>query len=83
MIRNSSEAMEAMANGEISKEFMKSVMGIPFYMSYTAPTDESSPIAFERHFNPALKYDSAYFNKLNAMIKCVENNQGSATSVGQ
>ena len=50
-----------MQEGRISKEFLRGVNGMPFYMSYTAPTAESSPIAFERNFNPMLKYDSEYF----------------------
>ena len=50
-----------MQEGRISKEFLRGKNGLPFYMSYTAPTSESSPIAFERNFNPMLKYDSEYF----------------------
>ena len=49
-------------------------------MAYTAPTEDSSPIAFERHFNPKLRFDSEYFNKVNAMIKCVENNVDNAVT---
>ena len=80
IIRNDSAVMEAMANGEISKTFMNSILGLPFYVAHTAPTDESSPIAFERHFNPSLKYDSDYYKNVNAMIACVEKNVESANT---
>ena len=43
-------------------------------MAATAPTDESSSIAFERHFNPLLKQDSDYFNAVGNLISCVERN---------
>ena len=74
IIRNNSSIMEAMANGEVSKTFMNSILGLPFYCAHVAPTDESSPIAFERHFNPSLKFDSDYHKNLNSMIECVEKN---------
>ena len=75
--------MEAMANGEVSKTFMNSILGLPFYVAHTAPTEESSAIAFERNFNPSLKYDSDYHRNLSAMIECVEKNADSATTVEQ
>ena len=62
LIRSEDKAVEAMRSGEVSKEFMNSMQGLPFYMSHTAPTEDSSPIAFDAHFNPALKHDSDYFN---------------------
>ena len=80
MIRSEPAMMEAIANGEVSKNFLNSILGLPFYMAYTAPTEESSPIAFERHFNPSLKYDSEYYKNLNAMIVCVEKNAQTATT---
>ena len=43
-------------------------------MAYTEPTEDSSSIAFERHFNPLLKYDSDYHKNLEAMLSCVEKN---------
>ena len=60
---------------------MDTIWGMPFYMAYTAPTEDSSPIAFERHFNPKLRFDSDYFNKVNALITCVEDNVGTAVTV--
>ena len=80
IVRNHPKVIEAMSNGEISKTFMNSVLGLPFYVTHTAPTDESSSIAFERHFNPALKYDSDYHKSLSQMIACVEKNADKATT---
>ena len=65
-----------MKSGAISREFMRGNRGLPFYVTHTSPTDESSPIAFERNFNPDLKYDSDYFNALNKFLGCVEKNAG-------
>ena len=59
---------------------MKTVWGLPFYCVYTEPTEDSSSIAFERHFNPSLKYDSEYFGNLSQMIACVERNASEATT---
>ena len=53
---------------------MRGWNGVAFYMAHTAPTDESSSIAFNRNFNPDLKYDSEYHSNLNGFIKCVEKN---------
>ena len=72
--------MEALANGDVSEKFMNTVWGLPFYMAYTAPTEESSSIAFERHFNPRLKQDSSYFNTVANVIKCVEKNASTAVT---
>ena len=83
MIREDEKAQEAMTKGELSKSFMSSPNGLPFYMAHTAPTEESSAIAFERHFNPVLKYDSDYHKNLNAMLSCVEKNASSAIHVDQ
>ena len=52
-------------------------------MALTAPTEESSEIAFEKHFNPALKYDSQYYKSLNSLIKCVEKNANQSLSPEQ
>ena len=52
-------------------------------MSHTAPTDESSPIAFERNFNPDMKFDSEYFSAINTAIKCVEKNAASAKRMNE
>ena len=65
-----------MRSGAISTTFMRGTSGLPFYVTHTAPTDESSPIAFERNFNPDLRHDSEYFNNLNKFIGCVERNSG-------
>ena len=43
-------------------------------MAAVAPTDDSSSIAFERHFNPLLKKDSSYFGAVGDLISCVERN---------
>ena len=83
LIRGDANAMEAMSNGDISKTFMNSILGLPFYAAHTAPTEESSPIAFDRHFNPSLKYDSEYYKNVHAMIACVEKNADKATTVEQ
>ena len=40
----------------------------------TQPQEDSSPIAFERNFNPMLKKDSEYFRTLGNVISCVERN---------
>ena len=62
---------------------MRGAAGLPFYVTHTAPTDESSPIAFERHFNPDLKHDSEYFKSLNKFIGCVERNSSKDLTVEQ
>ena len=74
MVRDDAVVQEALANQEITTEFMRSFQGLPFYMAKVAPSDESSGIAFERNFNPMLKHDSEYYGKLGAMIACVEKN---------
>ena len=52
-------------------------------MAVVAPTDESSSIAFERHFNPLLKTDSSYFNAVGDLLSCVENNSSKALSTDE
>ena len=74
MVRSDEIAQKALAKGHLDNKFMRSLRGLPFYMSYTAPTEESSAIAFERHFNPQLKHDSEYFKQLNEVLSCVERN---------
>ena len=74
LVRECPTVTEAMQNGEFSNSFMRGANGLAFYMAHNAPTDESSPIAFERNFNPHLKHDSDYFQKLDQVIKCVERN---------
>ena len=76
MLRDDAVVQDALANQEISTEFLRSLQGLPFYMAKVAPTDESSNIAFERNFNPMLKHDSPYHGKLGDMISCVERNVG-------
>ena len=73
-IRGNEQAQEAFANGEITNKWLRSLSGLPFYMAAVAPTDESSSIAFERHFNPLLKNDSKYFGAVGDLISCVEKN---------
>ena len=72
-----------MRNGEINTTFMRGAAGLPFYCTYTAPTEDSSPIAFERNFNPDLRHDSEYFNSLHRFLGCVEKNSGKDLSVDQ
>ena len=74
LVRDCPTVTEAMQNGEFSNGFMRGVNGLAFYMAHTAPTDESSAIAFERNFNPHLKHDSYYFKNLDAVLSCVERN---------
>ena len=71
-LRANQVAQEARA--EINKEFLNGVNGLSFYYSQTAPSDEQSPISFDRHFNPVMKHDSAYFSAVNNMTSCVERN---------
>ena len=81
VIRADSTAMEAMQNGEVPEEYMRSMRGLPFYMSHSQPAEDSSAIAFDRHFNPSLKHDSQYFKDLNALLQCVDNNSGKTLTV--
>ena len=69
-----------MRSGAISTTFMRTFAGLPFYVAHTAPTDESSPIAFERNFNPDLRHDSEYFNSLHKFLGCVDRNSGKGLS---
>ena len=73
-IREDPMAQEALQTGQVKKEFLRGVSGLAFYMGHTAPTEESSPIAFERHFNPMLKRDSDYFGTVDKFLSCVEKN---------
>merc|ERR1712146_222416 len=52
----------------------RTMKGYPFYVSKVCPQEDSSNIAFERHFNPSLKHDSEYFNKLSKLLSCVDKN---------
>ena len=79
VIQSDEQAMTALANWEISEAFLRTMKGYPFYVSKVAPTEESSNIAFERHFNPALKHDSEYFNKLSGLLSCVDRNSSLQT----
>ena len=72
-----------MQNGEVSEAYMRSMRGLPFYMSHTAPAEDSSAIAFDKHFNPSLKHDSQYFNEVNSLLSCVERNQGKANTADE
>ena len=60
-LRQDDKVKEAIATGDMSSSFLRGKFGMPFYCSYTAPTDDSSPIAFEKNFNPLMKQDSSYF----------------------
>ena len=81
VIRADPMVMEAMQNGEFAQDYMRSMKGLPFYMSHVAPTEDSSAIAFDRHFNPSLKHDSQYFKDLIALLQCVEDNSGKTLTV--
>ena len=80
LLREDGSALVAMQAGEVSNDFMRSMRGLPFYMSHTAPTEDSSPIAFNRHFNPARKHDSDYFASVNNLLTCVEAHAATATT---
>ena len=67
-----------MQNGEVPAKFLRTFAGLPFYMAHTKPTEESSPIAFDRHFNPSLKSDSEYFANVNKLLTCVEAHAATA-----
>ena len=73
-IRSDEQCQEAFQNGDFSSKWLRSLSGLPFYMAATNPSDESSSIAFERHFNPLLKKDSDYFQAVGDLISCVERN---------
>ena len=83
MIRNEPRLMQAMRKGDISKEWINSLIGLPFYCAHTADPEDPGASSFDKHFNPSLKHDSDYFNKLNSMIKCVEKNASQATTPEQ
>ena len=72
-LRNN-EALQEIREGKVSTVFLRGVRGLPFYNAYTEPSSDSSAIAFERHFNPMMKQDSAYFNSVDKLIGCVEKN---------
>ena len=78
-LRNN-EALQEIREGKVSTEFLRGVRGIAFYNAYTAPTSDSSSIAFERHFNPMMKHDSTYFGSVDKLISCVEQNAGKGLS---
>lgn len=78
MVRTDSVVQEALANKEFNTTFLRGANGLAFYMAHTEPSDESSAIAFERNFNPMLKHDSEYFNKLGNFISCVETHANSS-----
>jgi len=71
-----------MKNGEMTTKFMRSIPGLPFYVTHTAPAEDSSPISFDRNFNPDMKRDSEYFNKLDKFLGCVERNAPKGLSEG-
>ena len=79
VIMNNEAAVTAMRNGEVNSGYLRTMRGLPFYVAHTAPQEDSSAIAFDRHFNPSLKHDSDYFSALNSMISCVERNAGKST----
>ena len=74
LVRNCPIVTESMQKGEFSNAFLRGANGMAFYMAHTAPSEESSAISFERHFNPHLKHDSEYFKNLNEVLTCVERN---------
>ena len=74
MLRGRADVTESIQSGEAGISFLRGVRGLAFYNAYTNPNDGSSPVSFERHFNPMLKRDSAYFASLAKMTKCVDKN---------
>ena len=77
------EAIAEIRDGRVATQFVRGVRGLPFYNALTNPTCESSCIAFERHFNPMMKRDSAYFLAVDQVISCVEKHQGKELSQDQ
>ena len=73
-LRGNDAAQEGILNGDINKDFVNGAQGLAFYFSHTAPQEDSSPIAFERHFNPQMRFDSSYFSALSNLTRCVEKN---------
>ena len=52
-VRNSEEVLNQLRSGEVSQSFLRGIRGLPFYYGLVSPAEElSSPIAFERNFNP-------------------------------
>ena len=80
MIRSEPRLVQAMRKGEISKEWMNTLNGLPFYCAHSADPEDEKASTFDKHFNPSLKHDSEYFGKLNEMIACVEKNAKEATT---
>ena len=79
-VRNNVKAQLALTHKEIDKDFMSGVSGLAFYNAYTSAKEGSSPIAFERNFNPMLAHDSEYYGTVQNLIKCVEKNSGKGLS---
>ena len=52
LVRECPIVQESMQNGGFANSFLRGANGLAFYMALTAPSDESSAIAFERNFNP-------------------------------
>ena len=75
-MREDPQVSEALRNGQIDTAFLRGAAGQAFYAAHTAPSEESSAIAFDRHFNPFLKKDSSYFGAVSNFLGCVERNQG-------
>ena len=73
-VREDEQVSNALKTGQIDVAFLRGAAGQAFNAAYTEPTEESSAIAFDRHFNPYLKKDSTYFGAVNKFISCVEKN---------
>ena len=66
------QTRQSVSNGEVDSEFLRGVRGLPVYNAHTG--EGTSSISFEKHFNPALRTDSKYFNSLGKLMDCVEKN---------
>ena len=67
-VRNDPIVNEALQNGQIDKDFLRGPAGIGLYSAHTQPSEDSSNIAFERHFSPYLARDSDYFGSVKGML---------------
>ena len=62
-------------NKTLHKKFLESPHGLAFYMVYVNDSQAQTKISFDNFYNPALKFDSVYFNKVHKFTQCVEKNK--------
>ena len=76
--RNNETIRTALEKREVPQKFIQGVHGLGLYFAITGYG--STPVSFDGHFNPQMKYDSDYFNDLNKLFTCVERNAETATT---